>query len=321
MLAKKKARPTRGGSVNVTQDERPRFHERRIRPPNGVGAGPVGGRLLGERLPLRRTASRSAWKITAVAPAETPAKPIAVERRASVARRSLVPRPLGGAAEGGADVSAGAPPSDAAGAGGGAPEPCVGCKILPPKRAPALRWATVQHRCFTRRAALRLSHGSSHPRWMGGRSRLIPPTSGAPSSRRMQPLRGIRRSRCALSIRAAWRRASSIAREYVTLAGLRIPLAGQALPSFPCSTRSPSPRCQRQLDHNTNVYDFRFSPDGRYLVYRYGADAQFPHGRHLALVELSTLDERPLTVHGRRSDGLCLVARRHGSGRRVYGGR
>jgi len=49
-----------------------------------------------------------------------------------------------------------------------------------------------------------------------------------------------------------------------------------------------------QLSHNSAVYDFRFSPDGRYLAYRYGADSQFKHGRHLALVNLTTLAEQEL---------------------------
>lgn len=49
-----------------------------------------------------------------------------------------------------------------------------------------------------------------------------------------------------------------------------------------------------ELDHNTNVYDFKFSPDGRFLAYRYDADASAPQGRHLAMIELSTLDERGL---------------------------
>jgi hypothetical protein len=55
------------------------------------------------------------------------------------------------------------------------------------------------------------------------------------------------------------------------------------------------PAAPVELENNVGVYDFQFSPDGRYLAYRYGADATFPSGRHLALVELSTLDEITLT--------------------------
>lgn len=49
------------------------------------------------------------------------------------------------------------------------------------------------------------------------------------------------------------------------------------------------------LENNVGVFDFRFSPDGRYLVYRFGADADHPHGRHLALVQLDTLHEQVLS--------------------------
>jgi hypothetical protein len=41
------------------------------------------------------------------------------------------------------------------------------------------------------------------------------------------------------------------------------------------------------LDHNDDVHDFGFSPDGRYLVYSFGGSALYPHGQHLSLVQLS----------------------------------
>lgn len=50
-----------------------------------------------------------------------------------------------------------------------------------------------------------------------------------------------------------------------------------------------------QLEHNQNVFDFAFSPDGHFLVYRYGADEVYPRGRHLSLVDLVTLEETSLT--------------------------
>jgi hypothetical protein len=54
------------------------------------------------------------------------------------------------------------------------------------------------------------------------------------------------------------------------------------------------PASPASLDNNEGVYDFRFSPDGRYLVYCFGADAAANHGRHLALVDLASLDEQVL---------------------------
>jgi hypothetical protein len=48
------------------------------------------------------------------------------------------------------------------------------------------------------------------------------------------------------------------------------------------------------LAHNSGVYDFAFSPDGRFLAYRFGQDAANPRRGHLALLDLSTWDERAL---------------------------
>lgn len=48
------------------------------------------------------------------------------------------------------------------------------------------------------------------------------------------------------------------------------------------------------LAHNQGVYDFQFSPDGRFLAYRYGQDADHPKGAHLSLLDLSTWEERTL---------------------------
>jgi WD40 repeat protein len=49
------------------------------------------------------------------------------------------------------------------------------------------------------------------------------------------------------------------------------------------------------LAHNQGVYDFAFSPNGKYLAYRFGADAGNPKGKHLALVDLSTWNDQLLT--------------------------
>ncbi len=46
--------------------------------------------------------------------------------------------------------------------------------------------------------------------------------------------------------------------------------------------------------HNAGVYDFQFSPNGQYLAYRFGADATYPKGRHLAVVSLSAWTEKLL---------------------------
>jgi hypothetical protein len=51
------------------------------------------------------------------------------------------------------------------------------------------------------------------------------------------------------------------------------------------------------LLHNSGVYDFAFSPNGRYLAYAYGANEQYPHGQHLALVDLTTLAQ-PIVSFG-----------------------
>ncbi|HKO51099.1 MAG TPA: hypothetical protein VJV79_25495 [Polyangiaceae bacterium] len=45
------------------------------------------------------------------------------------------------------------------------------------------------------------------------------------------------------------------------------------------------------LAHDVGVYDFAFSPNGKYLSYRFGADADHPKGKNLAVVELSNWTE------------------------------
>lgn len=47
-----------------------------------------------------------------------------------------------------------------------------------------------------------------------------------------------------------------------------------------------------KLEHGQGAYDFQFSPDGAFLAYRYGQDAEHPKGRHLSLVDLASLKER-----------------------------
>ena len=48
------------------------------------------------------------------------------------------------------------------------------------------------------------------------------------------------------------------------------------------------------LQNNRSVYDFQFSPDGKFLAYRHDADQAHPTGQHISLVTLSSLQERQL---------------------------
>lgn len=50
------------------------------------------------------------------------------------------------------------------------------------------------------------------------------------------------------------------------------------------------------LANNAGVFDFQFSPDGRYLAYRFDADAQHPKGAHLSLFDFSNLSDHPLDL-------------------------
>ena len=49
------------------------------------------------------------------------------------------------------------------------------------------------------------------------------------------------------------------------------------------------------LANNHDVYDFRFSPNGRFLAYRYGRDPVQPNRAHLALLDLVAWQERALS--------------------------
>jgi WD40 repeat protein len=49
------------------------------------------------------------------------------------------------------------------------------------------------------------------------------------------------------------------------------------------------------LTYNANVFDFAFSPDGKYLAYSYGKDPDSPRGKHLALVDLETLADEAVS--------------------------
>lgn len=49
-----------------------------------------------------------------------------------------------------------------------------------------------------------------------------------------------------------------------------------------------------KLTKNQGVYDFQFSPDGRFLVYRFGQDGTHPTGAHLSLLDLSQMQDQVL---------------------------
>jgi hypothetical protein len=49
-----------------------------------------------------------------------------------------------------------------------------------------------------------------------------------------------------------------------------------------------------QPANNHGVHDFQFSPDGRHLVYRFGAEPSRPSSGHLSLLNLSTWQEKAL---------------------------
>jgi len=54
--------------------------------------------------------------------------------------------------------------------------------------------------------------------------------------------------------------------------------------------------------HTTGAYDFAFSPSGKFLSYRFGVDDQHARGTRLALVNLSTWEERVLALAGTEAD-------------------
>ncbi len=51
-----------------------------------------------------------------------------------------------------------------------------------------------------------------------------------------------------------------------------------------------------KLAQNAGVHDFRFSPDGRFLAYRYGADVAHPAGAHLSLFDFSSMQDHSLEL-------------------------
>jgi hypothetical protein len=78
------------------------------------------------------------------------------------------------------------------------------------------------------------------------------------------------------------------------------------------------------LVNNHGVYDFRFSPNGRFLAYRYDQDPAQPSRAHLALLDLATWQERALAFDSEDavtafswftdSSVLAVAYERHDSG-------
>jgi len=56
------------------------------------------------------------------------------------------------------------------------------------------------------------------------------------------------------------------------------------------------------LTHTEGAYDFAFSPNGKFLSYRFGVDDEHERGAHLALVDLSTWEDRVLDLAGEAAD-------------------
>jgi WD40 repeat protein len=200
---------------------------------------------------------------------------------------------LGGAAEGGADAKVEAGGAAGIGSTDTTPELCASCAILP---------AELIAPCVGRpySAVLHASGGVAPYAWQltpaveGWSIAADPGQDGRALLEAVAPPKGD----TALTVRVVDSRGLEVNREYQARArdacwfaytGLQ---GGPRLSLVDALSRTAQPA---QLEHDANVYDFRFSPDGRYLVYRYGSDQQFPRGRHLALVELSTLAEQPLS--------------------------
>jgi hypothetical protein len=215
---------------------------------------------------------------------------------------------LGGAAEGGADASAGSPPSEAGAGGGG----CDGCGILPLELVAPCAGQPYH-------TALTVTGGVPPYTWQ-----LTTAAEGWSISAHSEEERGAEltatapaKGQTTLTVRAIDSRGLDVHVEYRTRARDACWLAYTAVDAESSKLAlvdALSHSAPVELDHNTHVYDFQFSPDGRYLAYRYGADLQFPHGRHLALVELSTPDEQPLlfaedavTAYAWSPDGSILA--------------
>ena len=62
------------------------------------------------------------------------------------------------------------------------------------------------------------------------------------------------------------------------------------------------------LAHNQGVYDFAYSPNGKYLAYRFGADPDHARGRQLSLIDLATWTERVLSFADGSDSGAVVTS-------------
>jgi WD40 repeat protein len=199
---------------------------------------------------------------------------------------------VGGEAEaGGAAGASGTKPS---GGTGGMPPICPGCVISP---------ATLQTPCAGQpyEAKLQMNGGHAPFTWQ-----LTPSVEGwslaaNPLDARQALLKttSVARGNVTLTVRNTDAKGVETTMTYETLARdacwFAYTSSGSAGPQLTLLDPLNEEKPRAQLENNDAVYDFQFSPDGRHLAYRYNADEQHPHGRHLALVELTTLDEQRLT--------------------------
>ena len=197
----------------------------------------------------------------------------------------------GAAGAGDADAGGGSGPADAGGEGGGGS--CERCVIQPAELVPPCAGQPYS-------ATLDVDGGIAPYAWQltpalagwliaavpGQRSRAVLTADPAAAGDTTLTVRAV--DSRGLEVRLTYR---TRARDACWFAYTAQGTNGPALSLVDALTEPAQPAT---LANNSGVYDFQFSPDGRYLAYRYGADAQFPHGRHLALVELSSLEERTL---------------------------
>ncbi len=70
--------------------------------------------------------------------------------------------------------------------------------------------------------------------------------------------------------------------------------------------------------HNDGVYDFQFSPNGRYLAYRFGRGHRLPEGQAPLDREPDELDGKTAEPRGRRRDCVLLVEGLERPGSRIH---
>jgi hypothetical protein len=196
---------------------------------------------------------------------------------------------IAGAAEGGA----GSAPLADTGAGGAAENPCDRCAILPKELV-----APCASKPYS--AVLHVSGGVAPYAWQ-----LTPAVDGWSIAADPGQV-----GRAILSADAAAQGDTTLTVRAIDMRGLETQLTyrtrardacwfaytagGPGGPKLSLLDALSEPAQPAQLEHNADVSDFQFSPDGRYVVYRYGAAPQAPHGGHLALVQLSPLAEQDL---------------------------